>query len=86
MDGGISRFDIDAEIVATAEKCLDCHACLEDPAFELCRIDFVDDESGVMVIFGDQCRDCGYGQGFGNGALCLCPIRKEIHRKYGLLS
>ncbi|MCU7812758.1 MAG: hypothetical protein KZQ77_16250 [Candidatus Thiodiazotropha sp. (ex Notomyrtea botanica)] len=78
------RFDIDPEVVAEAIQCLDCHACLEDPEFNLCKIDFVDDESTVMIIFGEQCRDCGYGPGFGDGTICLCPVRKEIHKKYGM--
>jgi hypothetical protein len=38
----------------------------------------------VMISFGDQCRTCAYGRHFGNGTVCLCPIRKEIRRKYGV--
>ncbi len=79
-----SRFTIDSETIAKAGDCLDCHSCLDDDEFNLCTVDFFDDESEIMVSFGDQCRACAYGRHFGSGIVCLCPIRKEIRRKYGV--
>lgn len=78
------KFDIEPGIIGQAILCHDCHRCLNDPGFQLCKIDYVAADGAILFVFSDQCDTCGYKIAFGSGTVCACPIRKEIMAKYQL--
>ena len=76
------RFEIGEDIKARASNCWDCHICLEDPEFALCRVDFYVERQDVMISNHGQCRKCGYGQAFAAGHICVCPVRFQLFKLY----
>ena len=79
-----SFFEISETARNRAVKCFDCHACLEDPEFEICRVDFHFEDTSVILSNSNQCRKCGYGQPFAGGHICVCPVRQELYIRHGV--
>ena len=79
-----TRFEVDAAHRERADNCYDCHMCLEDTEFELCRVDFYIENSAVLISTRRQCRVCGYKRPFADGHLCLCPVHEALFRRYGI--
>lgn len=82
--GNAKQFEVDPRIIEQANLCQDCHRCIKDPNFQLCKIDYVTAAGSVLFVFNDQCKNCNYKISFGNGTVCGCPVRREIMAKYGL--
>ncbi|MBT3048940.1 MAG: hypothetical protein G8D61_19875 [gamma proteobacterium symbiont of Ctena orbiculata] len=76
------QYVIEPRIIEQADRCKLCHLCLNDPEHQLCKIDFVAGDGAILLMFNDQCTECGYKVSFGSGAVCGCPIRREIMIKY----
>jgi len=75
------KFDISADVVRQAAKCHIDHACLSDPGYELCKIDYVmTDEVFFLKCLNNQ--PCAFRTTFGDVTVCTCKVRKEIFRKY----
>ncbi|MEW8026431.1 MAG: hypothetical protein AB2806_01635 [Candidatus Thiodiazotropha sp.] len=82
--GSAKQLEIDPRIIEQANLCQDCHRCISDPDFPICKIDYLAADGAVLFIFSDQCKNCGYRVSFGNSTICGCPVRREIMAKYGL--
>lgn len=78
----VTKFEIDPAIINQTDQCKACYRCLTDPAYKLCKIEYVTADSAVLFVFNEQCKNCGYQISFGGGTVCSCPIRKEIMKQY----
>jgi len=65
--------------VREAVQCERGHACLCGEG--LCEVDAA---AFGEVLFCRAGRWCRYQMPFGDGAICRCPVRKEIYRRYHL--
>jgi hypothetical protein len=74
------RFEISVESVQQTTRCDSCHACLNDPHFEVCGMDVSLGEDPDFI----RCRRrrCFYNTRHGNEFVCFCPVRNAIHQKY----
>ena len=80
----VTTFEISEAVRNQAANCFDCHACLDDPEFEICSVDFYIEEASVILSSSSQCRTCGYGRPFAGGHICVCPVRKELYTRHGV--
>ena len=75
------KLDIGIDVVRQAAKCHINNACLSDPDYKLCKIDYVmTDEVFFLKCLNDQA--CAFRTTFGDVTVCTCKVRKEIFRKY----
>lgn len=74
-------FDLSEKTIAKTGKCPE-KRCLNDPQYELCRVEQHVNGEVVFIRPCQQCR-CDYKVNFGSGYICTCPIRIEIFNRYG---
>lgn len=74
---------ISEEILKKATKCdKDCR-CLSSGGKDVCKvISSVGPEVKFIDCTGKE--SCPYCLPFGNGFMCTCPVRLELHNKYGI--
>lgn len=73
-------YEVDKSIIDLAVNCDIKYNCLSEGGKPCCNV-----ESCVncSVHFLEKLeRDCLYHQEFGFSNVCICPVRKEIYRKY----
>jgi len=75
--------DISPHIISQAARCIFEKQCLEDSEYPLCRVEKVSDTGTTFVCKTSQ-NDCPYVVGFGFLPVCVCPVRKELYRKYNI--
>ncbi len=75
------KFEIDQEIIDRA-KCEKGYVCLSGKAGDLAEMK---DHLGhnMLIIEGDQPKDCPHNHNYGSLHVCKCPVRVEIYNKYG---
>jgi hypothetical protein len=74
---------INDAVIGRATKCERAFSCLTDNLEGSCRVrKYVSDE-GLFVEDGED-EACAYLRVFGSARLCLCPVRKEIYKRYGV--
>lgn len=79
-----SLYEISETARNQAAECYDCHACLEDPEFKICRVEFHIENASVILSNSDRCRLCGYGKPFAGWHICSCPVRQELYIRHGV--
>jgi len=74
---------VDEETIKGTTKCLWNFACLGDTGFKPCEVCAA---AGGEVLFVACPKEdaCSYRLPFGNSWICTCPVRKELHVKYGV--
>ena len=80
-------YDIDDDTLAKAHKCGKGHACLdgdEDCLSPVIRR-FAGKDSKHAYVQCGRYKSCSYKIAFGTdiNPVCSCPVRMEIHRRYG---
>lgn len=80
--GDNNRFCIDDAVVVQAHRCEDSHRCLNDCGVQLCQIDTATVGGEVIFVDPEKCGSCTYRVSFGFSAICSCPVRKAIYKKY----
>ena len=74
-------YEIDQSIILQAANCDMDFICLTEKAHPSCKVESC---IGCSVHFIEKLeRNCNFNQAFGNGHVCICPVRKEIYNKYG---
>ncbi len=77
------RFNIPYETLLEAKKCVKKHACLKEESYQLCGIKITTEHHARMVCGKNPDRqECPYTTQLGNNAVCACPVRHAIFRKY----
>lgn len=74
--------DINPEIVQSCTKCLKNHRCLEQEDECLGQI-----TQTIGDIIFTKCSfdiNCNHQIPYGYSKICVCPIRKEIYKKFKL--
>ena len=77
--------EIDEELLELTDRCIDDLSCLTDGTKCFCEVEnvaahevfFVKTESALVA-------ECPYAEPFGYSVACMCPVRKEIYRRYGI--
>ena len=77
------RFDIDPGTVKKAEQCPWEHACLSDSYHNRCKVIEHLHDSVIFVECDDE-KECPYMKKHLSLCICICPVREEIYRKYGV--
>jgi hypothetical protein len=80
--GGLMKWAIGDETRQCTMRCKKGFACLAGER-ELCAVEHCVD--GVVHFI--RCKNsvpCSYQLNFGDGVVCLCPIRKELYNRYKL--
>ena len=77
----MKKLTISQEIIDETTKCNFYKQCLQGADFPLCNVERISDNDVIFVskTASDVCN-CVFGFGFSQ--ICVCPIRKEIYRKY----
>jgi len=81
----MERREVSQEALQEAEECPRGHACLTDGDEKrpLCGVIRLLSER-VAVVEMDATRDCPYETRFANAWMCICPVRCELHKRYGI--
>jgi hypothetical protein len=76
------EIQIDLRIAAQARRCKKQLVCLTGDLKNLCKIRDIAPNVLHLVEDADE-QKCGYQVQFGHNALvCLCPVRREIYKRY----
>lgn len=75
------QWSVDEEIRSQTTRCQKDFACLKGG--DLCPVDHCVDGT-VHFIRCKNSAPCSYQLSFGEGAVCLCPIRKALYNRYKL--
>ena len=81
MDLPVS-FRLPLEIIEEADKCQKGHACLTNPHYKLCEVNFQHEKSHTGILACEYGSDCPYSSHIGAQHVCSCPVRQEIFKKY----
>lgn len=74
------RFNIPLETLVQANKCTKKHACLIEENYRLCGVKVNGDNQARMIC--GKGLECSYNTYLGEDAVCTCPVRQAIYRKY----
>lgn len=67
-----------------AVSCPNNHSCLSAKTRKVCKV--IDSSGATVFVKGETCQ-CPYRLSFGvSHKLCTCPVRGELHRRYGNLT
>ena len=70
-------------VIEQATKCERVFSCLSGNLEGVCKVrKYVADE--VLFVEDGKGEDCVYLRSVGYSHMCLCPVRKEIYRRYGV--
>ncbi len=75
-------FKIDEDVLKNTTKCKKNFSCLTGET-NICRVELC----VANKIHFIKCVDnlpCGYRIPFGYSYVCICPVRKELHNRYGI--
>ena len=78
-------YDIDEKIIKSAVKCDKDYICLSGEGGVYCKpTDIMRGTSSdiALVECSKDKKTCPYWQSFESTAVCLCPVRVEIYRRY----
>jgi len=78
-------YEIEEEVVRRAYLCPRDHVCLTGKDGLYCKVTDLMKGSSDEAILVD-CRKgivCPYLKAFGKTHVCGCPVRREIHKRYG---
>jgi hypothetical protein len=73
----IMELMINKETIDKTKKCLSDFSCLNGTDDCLCTVESTIANLGLLVMPGKY-HKCLYKMSFGNGFICLCPVRYEI--------
>lgn len=73
---------IDEEILKKTTRCKKNFSCLSGER-SLCNIELCVNEKihFIKCVSGESCN---YRIPFGYSFVCTCPVRKELHKRYGI--
>jgi hypothetical protein len=74
--------EVSEEARQKAEKCQHGYACLSDHKSPRCAVR--SSVRGVLFVNDRAADHCPYGMSFGYSHICTCPVRWEIHNRYGI--
>lgn len=78
----MKKLTISQEIIDETTKCNFDKQCLQSADFPLCKANRIS-VNDVIFVSKTAIDVCNYVFGFGFSQICVCPIRKEIYKKYG---
>ncbi len=70
----------DITIRATT-KCDKEFSCLEGSRQDLCSVKYCINR-GISFVECANDNNCYYKTSYGDGMICLCPVRNELYNKY----
>jgi hypothetical protein len=74
---------ISDDVIEQATKCGRVFSCLSGSLEGSCKVrKYVADE--VLLVDNGRGEACAYLRVLGRSQMCLCPVRKEIYRRYGV--
>jgi hypothetical protein len=71
------KIPVSTESIRKATKCRSDHSCLRGGHDCVCSVETSIANFGLFVKPAEHCT-CSYKMSFGNGFICLCPVRYEI--------
>jgi len=74
--------EISEDLLKKTTRCKKDFSCLSGER-KLCRVELcVDDKIHFIKCVSNE--PCGYKIPFGYSFVCICPVRKELHNRYGI--
>jgi hypothetical protein len=77
----ITVLEIDQKILTKATSCSKGFACLNGDNTVNCKIQYCINRQ-IHFIESSGTKTCNYKMHFGESFICICPVRKEIYKKY----
>jgi hypothetical protein len=77
------EWSISDEVRLLTTQCKKDFSCLKGRR-ELCSVEHCVNETVHFIIRCKQPTSCSYQLSFGEGMVCLCPIRKALYNRYKL--
>jgi hypothetical protein len=74
--------EVSKEARQKADKCHHGLACLSNHESPRCAVRST--VRGVLFVKNTAADHCPYGMSFGYSHICTCPVRWEIHDRYGV--
>jgi hypothetical protein len=75
------KFSVSDEIRQRTTSCQKDFSCLKGNRNDLCTVQHCVDGK-VHFIKCKNSAYCSYQLNFGDGFICLCPVRKALYNKY----
>lgn len=77
----MEKFLIDEETRNKTTLCAEKQLCLSGPKAVACPVQYMIEE---VVLFVDKKnkKGCNYYLPYGLSGICMCPVRKELFKKY----
>ena len=76
------------EVIEKTTECSSNYYCLENNNSlkcsankSMCKVESA--INNILFVDWDH-KDCHYKVGFGNSFMCMCPVRKEIYKRYNM--
>jgi hypothetical protein len=70
------------QVEECSPRCEYGHACLSDPSHRICEIERT--VSAEIDFVQELKHQCPYYASLGEGIICYCPVRHELHQRFGI--
>ena len=71
------------EHLKKSTNCEEDFACLSHEIDGVCSVEGLRDD-GMLVVKTPDNKECMYRMPLGDSSCCVCPMRGELHRQYGV--
>jgi|GEM_PF-1161634 len=75
---------INDKTLQVTKKCQRSFGCLDNEKLKMCTIERCIDGINGCYLKTVTFRDCNYQISLVNSAICSCPTRFELYKKYGI--
>jgi hypothetical protein len=72
------------EVLNRTTRCSHDFGCLSSEGFRICPAERFEKASNVLYVLSGNGNPCPYHFELSNTIVCGCPVRKDLHKHYGL--
>ena len=77
-------FTVREEVLKQTTQCPNDFGCLSDEGFKICPAKRFEKASNVLYVLSENGNPCLYHFELSDTIVCGCPVRKDLHKLYGL--
>lgn len=78
----MKELSVDSATISATTKCSKQFSCLAGDG-EICAVEYSMNK-GISFVNCAEDSGCCYRTSYGDGWICLCPVRNEIYNKYAM--
>ena len=77
-------FTVREDVLKRTTRCSHDFGCLSGEEFKICPAKRFEKASNVLYVLPENVDACPYHFELSDAIVCGCPVRKELHKHYGL--